>query len=186
MGQRVAAEVAVSTTVGRMRLSVLVLALVGLAVSASACSAGGAGTDDVPARDREQQAVDLVNEALPVVRDAMGATSAEAAGGWSSCPGGVGHVYSGGGTVVVEKGDPAALAQAAKAALDEAGFDDVSADGGFVGVTRDEVELSLQPSPARGPGAWKVSFTGPCKRYGGDDEQYVQDQNLEGERALLP
>ena len=61
----------------------------------------------------------------------------------------------------------------------------MSADGDFVGVTRDEVELSLQPSPARGPGAWKVSFSGPCKRYGGDDEQYVQDQGLEGERELL-
>ena len=57
---------------------------------------------------------------------------------------------------------------------------------GHVSVSRDEVGLDFAPSAARGPGAWAVSFKGPCKRYGGDDEQYVQDQNLEGERTLLP
>lgn len=166
-----------------MRLTT-VLALVGLAVATSACSAGG--SDDVSARDREQQAVDLVTEALPVVREAMGASSLEVDGRWSSCPGGIGHVYSGGGTLVAPKGPVAEQVQAARAALGDAGFTDVSEDDDFLGLTRDEVELSLQPSPARGEGAWSVTFKGPCKRYSGDDRDYVKAQNLEGARTLLP
>ncbi|MBS2938560.1 hypothetical protein KDN32_12490 [Nocardioides sp. J2M5] len=167
-----------------MRLST-VLALVGLAVATSACSTGGAGSDDVSARDREKQAVDLVTEALPVVRDAMGASSLEVEGGWGSCPGGVGHVYTGGGTLVAPKGQVAEQVQAARTALGDAGFDNVSDADDFLGVTRDEVELSLQPSPARGEGAWSVTFKGPCKRYSGDDQDYVDAQGLEPARTLV-
>ena len=177
--------VSARTSVGRMRLSLTVLAVLGLAVLASACGAGG-GSGDVPARDREQQAVDLVTEALPAVGDALGADTVEAEGSWGSCPGGVGHVYSGGGTVVAPQGAIPDQVEAVRAALTDAGFADVTADDDFVGVTRDEVELSLQPSPARGQGAWSVSFSGPCKRYSGDDQDYVEDQGLQPARTLVP
>ena len=186
VGLGVAGPLAVRTrtSVERMRLSLTVLAVMGVAVLASACAAGGSG--DVPARDRERQAVDLVTEALPAVGDALAADTVEAEGGWRSCPGGVGHVYSGGGTVVAPPGAVPDQVEAVRAALADAGFADVSADDAFVGVTRDEVELSLQPSPARGQGAWSVSFSGPCKRYSGDDQDYVEDQGLQPARTLVP
>lgn len=53
-------------------------------------------------------------------------------------------------------------------------------------LSRGEVDRDLQHSPARGEGAWAVSFSGPCKRYCGDDEDYVQEQGLAPATTLLP
>jgi hypothetical protein len=166
-----------------MRMSRTVLALVVLTVTASACSTG---SDDVSARQREEQTTDLVSEALPVVRDAIGATKVEVGGGWGSCPSGVGHVYSGGGTITVPEGDRTAQLDAVRAALTDAGFEDGTQVDGHASVSRGEVSLDFHPSAARGPGAWKVSFSGPCKRYGGDDEDYVQEQGRQPARTLFP
>ena len=169
-------------TVTAMRATLTVLALVALAVGATSCSIG---SDEVPARDREKQVVDAVTEAVPLVEQALGATKVEVGGGWSSCPSGVGHVYSGGGTITAPEGDRAAQLDAVRAALTDAGFEDGTQVDGHVSVSRDEVGLDFQPSAARGKGAWKVSFTGPCRRYGGDDEDYVQEQGLAPAATLL-
>lgn len=190
MGRPVAGPVAVRIsataamgTVLAMRTTLTILWLAALLVGASACSTG---SDEVSAQDREKQVVDAVIEAVPLVERALGAKPANIGGGWSSCPGGVGHVYSGGGTISAPAGDRDAQLDAVRTALTEAGFEKGTLVEGHVSVSRDEVGLDFAPSAARGPGAWAVSFKGPCKRYGGDDEQYVKDQNFEGERQLLP
>ena len=168
-----------------MRTALTILAIGALIGATSACSSSTGG-DDVAAKDREKQVVDAVTEAVPLVEQALGATKVKVGGGWSSCPGGVGHVYSGGGTITAPEGDTDAQLDAVRTALTEAGFEEGTLVEGHVSVSRDEVGMDFAPSAARGPGAWSVSFKGPCKRYGGDDERYVQDQNLEGERALYP
>ncbi|HEV2798314.1 MAG TPA: hypothetical protein VGV65_11900 [Nocardioides sp.] len=168
-----------------MRTALLVLSLALLSAT-SACTSSATGGADVSARDREKLVVDAVAEAVPLVEQALGATRVKVGGGWSSCPGGVGHVYSGGGTISAPEGDPDVQLDAVRTALTDAGFEEGTLVEGHVSVSRDEVGMDFAPSAARGAGAWAVSFKGPCKRYGGDDEQYVQDQNLEGERTLLP
>ena len=180
-----AGPMAVTTTLRSMRTALTILAIGAVIGATSACSSS-AGSDEVAARDREKQVVDAVTEAVPLAEQALGATQVKVGGGWSSCPGGVGHVYSGGGTITAPEGDTDAQLDAVRTALTEAGFEEGTLVEGHVSVSRDEVGLDFAPSAARGPGAWAVSFTGPCKRYGGDDEQYVRDQNLEGERTLLP
>lgn len=165
-----------------MRATLTVLTLMALVVGATSCSTGA---DEVPARDRETQVVDAVSEAVPLVEQALGATEVEVGGGWSSCPSGVGHVYSGGGTITAPEGDPVAQLDAVRTALTDAGFEDGAQVDGHVSVSRGDVGLDLQPSAARGEGAWKISFTGPCTRYGGDDEDYVQEQGRAPERTLL-
>lgn len=165
-----------------MRATLTVLTLVALVVGATSCSLG---SDEVPARDREKQVVDAVSEAVPLVEQALGATKVAVGGGWSSCPSGVGHVYSGGGTITAPEGDRAAQLDAVRTALTDAGFEDGTQVEGHVSVSRDDIGLDFHPSPARGKGAWKVSFTGPCKRYGGDDEDYVQEQGLTPATTLL-
>ena len=169
-----------------MRTALTILALGALIGATSACSSSTGG-DEVAAKDREKQVVDAVTEAVPLVEQALGATKVTVGGQWSSCPGGVGHVYSGGGSITAPEGDTDAQLDAVRTALTDAGFERRDHRSTTTSASsRDEVGLDFAPSAARGPGTWAVSFKGPCKRYGGDDEQYVQDQNLEGERTLLP
>ena len=165
-----------------MRATLTVLALVALVASTSAC---GLGKDEASAKDREKQVVDAVSEAVPLVEKALDATKVEVSGGWGSCPSGVGHVYSGGGSLVAPKGDTAAQLEAVRTALVGADFEDGTQVDGHVSVSRGDVDLDVQPSPARGEGAWSLSFSGPCKRYGGDDEDYVKEQGLQPATTLL-
>jgi len=177
---------AVTATLGRMRTALTILSLGALLVAATACSSS-TGADDVSAQDREQEVVDVVTEAVPVVQDALGGTKVLVDGSWGSCPGGVGHRFSGGGTITAPEGDAAAQLEAVRAALVDAGFEDETQVEDHVSVARDEVDLDIaQQLAAKTPGTWKVSFNGPCKRYSGDDEDYVKAQNLEGARTLLP
>jgi hypothetical protein len=165
-----------------MRITLTVLTLVALVAATTSCSLG---SDEMSARDRERQVVDAVSAAVPVVEQALDATEVEVGGGWASCPSGVGHVYSGGGSLVAPKGDAPTQLEAVRTALTDAGFEDGTQVDGHVSVSRGDVELDFQPSPARGRGAWAVSFSGPCKRYGGDDEDYVQEQNRAPATRLL-
>lgn len=171
----------------RMRTALLLLSVGALLGVTSACSSSPMGGDEVSAKDREQEVVDTVSEAVPAARDALGGTKVLVDGQWGSCPGGVGHRYSGGGTITASDGDSDAQLEAVRSALVDAGFEDGTQVDGHVTVARSEVELDFQPQlAARTPGTWKVSFHGPCKRYSGDDEDYVKAQNLEGARTLLP
>jgi len=175
--------VAVKAIVTPMRTALTVLTVVALVSVVSACSMG---KDQLSAQDREKRTVDTVTEAVPLVQEALDAAKVTVDGRWSSCPGGVGHVYSGGGSVVAPVGNVARQLDVVREALTGAGFTEGTLVEGLVSVTRDEVDLNFQLSPARGRGVWAVSYAGPCQRYGGDDEDYVQAQNLEPTRTLLP
>jgi hypothetical protein len=166
-----------------MRATLTVLALVALVAGATSCSLG---KDEVSAKDREKQVVDAVSEAVPAAQRALGADEPKVEGQWGSCPGGVGHRFTGGGTLSATDGDANAQLEAVRAALVDAGFEDGTQVEGHVSVSRDDVDLDFQPSPARGKGAWAVSFYGPCNRYSGDDEDYVKAANLEPARSVLP
>ncbi len=139
------------------------------------------------AKSREQEVVDTVAKAVPLAQDALGATKVLVDGQWGSCPGGVGHRFTGGGTLTAPEGDTATQLEAIRTALVDAGYDDETQVDDHVTLARDEVELDFaRQLAAKTPGTWKVSFQGPCKRYSGDDEDYVKAQNLEGARQLLP
>ena len=169
-----------------MRTALTLLSIGALLGVTSACSSSTGG-DEVSAETREQQVVDAVEKAVPAAQDALGATKVLVDGQWGSCPGGVGHRFSGGGTLSAPEGDTDAQLEAVRSALVDAGFDDDTKVDGHVTVLRSEVELDFQPQlAAKTPGTWKVSYQGPCKRYSGDDEDYVKAQNLEGARTVLP
>ena len=186
LGRPVAGPVAVTARLGRMRTAAHDPVDRGPARRHVACSSSHGWRRGVrPGTGRSRSSTRSPRPSR-CVEQALGATKVTIGGGWSSCPGGVGHVYSGGGTITAPEGDTDAQLEAVRTALTDAGFEDGTQVEGHVSVSRDEVGLDFAPSAARGPGAWSVSFKGPCKRYGGDDEQYVQDQNLEGERTLLP
>jgi len=166
-----------------MRTALTLLTLAALLGATSACSLGG---DEVPAKTREQEVVDTVDEAVPLARDALGATAAVVDGKWNSCPGGVGHRFEGGGTLTAPEGDGAAQLEAVREALVGGGFDDQTQTDGHVSVVRRGVELDFsQQLAAKTPGTWSMSFQGPCHRYTGDDEDYVEAQNLQPARTLV-
>ena len=171
----------------RMRTALTLLSIAALLGATSACSSSATGGDEVSAMTREQEVVDAVTEAVPLAQDALGASQARVDGQWGSCPGGVGHRFTGGGTITAGEGDTAAQLEAVRSALVDAGFDDQTQVDGHVSVVRSEVELDFSPQPAaKTPGTWKVSYYGPCRRYSGDDDDYVKAQNLDGARAVLP
>lgn len=165
-----------------MRSLLTLFSLAVLIGATSACSLGG---DEVSAKTREQEVVDTLEEAVPLAREALGATRVLVDGKWNSCPGGVGHRFAGGGTLTAPEGDAAAQLASVREALVGAGFDDETQADGHVSVARGEVTVDFsQQVAARTPGTWRVSFQGPCKRYSGDDEDYVSSQNLEPARRL--
>jgi len=169
-----------------MRTALLVLSVGALLGATSACSSSASGGDEMSPQAREQEVVDTVTEAVPVAQDALEATRVLVDGQWGSCPGGVGHRFAGGGTLSASEGDTEAQLEAIRAALVDAGYDDDTQVEGHVSVSRGDVALDFAPQlAARPPGTWKVSFHGPCKRYSGDDEDYVKAKNLEGARAVL-
>jgi len=170
-----------------MRTALLVLSVGALLGATSACSSSSAGGDEVSAKAREQQVIDTVTQAVPVAQEALGATKVLVDGSWASCPGGVGHRFAGGGTLSASEGDTEAQLDAIRTALVEAGYDDETQADGHVSVSRGEVALDFAPQlAAKTPGTFKMSYQGPCKRYSGDDEDYVKAQNLEGARQVLP
>ena len=169
-----------------MRTALLVLS-VGALLGASACTSSSTGGDDVSAESREQEVVDIVTQAVPLAQETLGATQVLVDGQWGSCPGGIGHRFTGGGTLSAPEGDTEAQLEAVRTALVDAGYDDETQVDGHVTVSRGDVGLDFAPQlAARTPGTWKLSFQGPCKRYSGDDEDYVKAQNLEGARPVLP
>lgn len=169
-----------------MRTALTLLSIAALLATTSACSSSMGG-DEMSAKTREQEVVDAVAEAVPLAQDALGASKAVVDGQWGSCPGGVGHRFTGGGTITASEGDTGAQLEAVRSTLVDAGFEDKTQADGHVSVVRSEVALDFSPQPAaKTPGTWKVSYYGPCKRYSGDDEDYVKAQNLEGAHPVLP
>ncbi len=169
-----------------MRTALLVLS-VGALLGATSCTSSSTGGDDVSAEAREQEVIDTVTKVVPVAQEALGATKVLVDGQWGSCPGGVGHRFTGGGTLSASEGDTESQLEAVRTALVDAGYDDETQVDGHVSVSRGQVGLDFAPQlAAKTPGTWKVSFQGPCKRYDGDDEDYVKAQNLDGARQILP
>lgn len=160
----------------------IALTLVALAVTMSAC--GVDGGDDVPAESREQDVIGVLDEALPIAQQAVGATETDVAGKWMGCPGGVGHRYQGGGTLTAPEGDTEAALESLAGALTAEGFTDETKVDGHVSVTRDEVSIDFRAPVARDPRLWSVSFQGPCRTYSGDDADYVKQEHHKEWRSL--
>ncbi len=94
-----------TTTVGRMRTALTILALGALLGATSACSSSSLGSDDVPAKEREQEVVDVVTEAVPVVQDALGGDQGRSSTGRGGrAPAGSVTGFSGGGTITAPRG----------------------------------------------------------------------------------
>ena len=151
VGRHVAGPLAVSTRLGAMRTALLVLSVGALLGATSACTSSSTGGDDVSAKAREQEVIDTVAQAVPVAQDALGATKVLVDGQWGSCPGGIGHRFTGGGTLSASQGDSEAQLEAIRTALVDAGFDDETQVDGHVSVSRGEVERRLRAA-ARGAG----------------------------------
>lgn len=123
VGQRVAGPVAVISTVGRTRTTLLLLALVSLLAACGRGSSGGVAAGD------------------------------------SS----------------VDTGDTTTQLDDVRAALTGAGYEDTTQVEGHVTVTRDDTKVDVQPTPARGKGAWTVTVRSECADYDGDDLERVEN-----------
>ena len=171
------------TRLARMRTPLVACTLAAL-LGLSAC---GLGSDSVSAATREQTAIDAVTEGLPLALTALEGTEALADGQWTSCPGGIGHQFRGGGILTAPKGEVGAQLEAVRTALIGADFQDDTTVDGHVSLTREEVSLDIQqPSSLLGPKKWRVSYHGPCRTYSGEDETYVEQQSLAPAETLLP
>lgn len=168
MGQRVAGQLAVSTTVRRMRTTVLLLALVSLL---AACGGGSGSSADTV----ESTTTERAQEAIPLVAEALGADVVRASRQWQSCMA-ISWRHEAfatlsappGGDTLTQLGD-------VRSALTGAGYDDATQVDDRVTVTRDGTTVDVQPTPARGEGTWTVTVRSECADYEGDDLERVEN-----------
>lgn len=170
MGQRVAGQLAVSTTVGRMRTTVLLLALVSLlAACGGGSSGGGSSVDEV-----ESTTTERAQEAIPLVAEALGADVVRASRQWQSCMA-ISWRHEAFATLSAPARDTSTQLDDVRTALTGAGYDDTTQVDDHVTVTRDETTVDVQPTPARGEGTWTVTVRSECADYDGDDLERVKN-----------
>ncbi len=169
MGQRLAAAVAVSTTVRLMRTTLL---LVFLATLVSAC--GGGGSAGTSLETVESTTTERAEEAIPLVTEALGATAVKARGQWQSCMA-ISWRYEAFATLTAAEGETEPRLEKVRAALVDAGYDDATQVDGHVTVERGDTTIDVQPSPARGAGAWTMTVQSECADYDGDDLEKVEN-----------
>lgn len=168
MGQRVAGQLAVSTTVRRMRTTVLLLALVSLL---AACGGGSGSSADTV----ESTTTERAQEAIPLVAEALGADVVRASRQWQSCMA-ISWRHEAFATLSAPPGgDTLTQLDDVRSALTGAGYDDATQVDDRVTVTRDETTVDVQPTPARGEGTWTVTVRSECADYDGDDLERVED-----------
>lgn len=162
-----------STTVTRMRTTLLLLTLATLLVAcgegASGGEAGGASREQV-----ETSTTERAKEAIPLISEALEATRTEATAQWESCMA-ISWRYAAFASLTAPAGDPAAQLEEVRAALAGAGYDDATQVDGHVTVTRDDTTVDVEPSPARGKGVWVVRVQSSCADYDGDDREQVEN-----------
>ncbi|RYC03852.1 hypothetical protein [Nocardioides zhouii] len=164
----------------RTTLLLLVLATVMSACSTSGGSAKEGGGESVDAV--ETATTERAQEAIPLVSEALGATAVKAQGQWQSCMA-ISWRYEAFATITAGEGETAAQLDQVRAALVDAGYDDATKVDGHVAVAQDDTTVDVQPSPARGQGAWTVSVQSSCADYDGDDLERVENDEgrpLEG------
>jgi hypothetical protein len=169
----------VTTTVGRMRTTLLILSCATLLV---ACGGGSGGSGDPGGSGKASSGVEDVRtvttgqaqEAVPLVADALGATATKATAQWQSCMA-ISWRYEAFATITAPEGKVDAQLASVREALTGAGFEDTTQVDGHVTVTRDDTTVDVQPAPARGAGAWTVSVASSCADYDGDDLDQVEN-----------
>jgi hypothetical protein len=163
----------VSTSVGIVRTTLLLLVL---ATVMSACSSGGGsakeGGGSVDAV--ETATTERAQEAIPLVSEALGATAVKAQGQWQSCMA-ISWRYEAFATITAAEGEATQQLDRVRSALVDAGYDDATQVDNHVTVERGDTTVDVQPSPARGPGAWTVSVQSSCADYDGDDLERVEN-----------
>ena len=158
-----------STTVKRMRTALLLLTLATLlAACGGGASSSGASVDAVEASTTER-----AEEAIPLVSEALGATTTKASAAWQSCMA-ISWRYEAFATLTAPAGDTDSRLDAVRQALTGAGYEDATQVDGHVTVTRDDTTVDVEPSPARGKGAWVVRVQSECADYDGDDRDRVE------------
>lgn len=159
-----------STTVKRMRTTLLLLTL---AAVLTACGDGGSSGSS--SRDAVQTSTtERAREAVPLVAKALGATTSRASAQWQSCMA-ISWRYEAFASLAVPIGDATAQLDDVRAALTGAGWEDATQVDGHVTATRDDTTVDVQPSPARSKGTWTVSVRSGCADYDGDDLERVEN-----------
>ena len=159
-----------STTVKRMRTTLLLLTL---ATLLAACG-GGASGNASSRGEVETTTTERAQEAIPLVSEALGASTTRASAEWQSCMA-ISWRYVAFATLKAPAGDTDAQLDKVRSALTGAGYDDATQVDGHVTVTRDDTTVDVQPSPARGKGTWVVQVQSQCADYDGDDLERVEN-----------
>ena len=162
---------AVSTTVERMRVSLLVLAL---AAALAACSGGGDGGNGPTVDGVERTTTDHAEVAVPVAVRALEADQVKAFGQWQSCMA-LSWRYEVFVNMTAPEGDTATQLEAVRAALVEDGWTDDTKVDDHVTLVREDTTVDVAPSPARGPGTWVMKVQSSCADYDGDDKDRVEN-----------
>ena len=174
MGQRVAGQLAVSTTVSHMRTAVLLLALVSLLAACGGGSSGDADDAGSSLDTVESTTAEQAREAIPLVAEALGADVVRASRQWQSCMA-ISWRHEAFATLSAPAGDTSTQLDDVRSALTGAGYDDATQVDDHVTVTRDETTVDVQPTPARGEGSWTVTVRSECADYDGDDLERVEN-----------
>ena len=171
-----------STTVERMRATLLLLTLAALiAACGDRGSGGGSSREQVEAVTTER-----AKEAVPLALEALDASSSEVYTQWRSCMA-ISWRYSVFGDILAPEGDQDRQLERVRQALVEAGYDDVTQVEGGVRMQRDETTVVIeQPTPVYGPEVWKVSVNSECASYDGDDKELVENDTPTLLEGLVP
>lgn len=162
---------AVTATVERVRVSLLLLAL---ATALSACSGGSTGGGGGSVDSVERVTTDAAEVAVPVSVRALDAAKVKAFGQWQSCMA-LSWRYEVFVSMTAPEGDTATQLEAVKAALVEDGWTDKTTVDDRVTVVREDTTVDVAPSPARGPGTWVLKVQSSCADYDGDELERVEN-----------
>lgn len=166
-----------------MKLMRVSLLLIALAAALSACSGAGGGGGGATADGVEKTTTDHAEVAVPKAVGALEAKKVKAIGQWQSCMA-LSWRYEVFASMTAPEGDTAAQLDAVKTALVDDGWTDDTQVEDHVTVTRDDVTVDVEPSPARGPGTWVVRVQSACADYDGDEKERVENDEARPIEAL--
>ncbi|QSR30681.1 hypothetical protein CFI00_09295 [Nocardioides sp. S5] len=167
---------AVSTTVGHRRTTLLLLALIGLLAACGGASSGGTDADGSSVDSVESTTTERAQEAIPLVAEALGADVVRGSQQWQSCMA-ISWRHEAFATLSAPAGDTTTQLDDVRSALTGAGYDDATQVDDHVTVTRDQTTVDVQPASARGEGTWTVTVRSGCADYDGDDLDRVEDDD---------